>query len=146
MAGSTLSFYPHFLAYTNEWGPGRDQGWRLFSSSNLDWGQGLLELRTWMERWNQEYVYLASFGSGAPAGYGIRDVPLPHAAALPDAWPAPAVPPRYAVISSHYIVPNALGDDPFREFREVEFVASLGHVLFVYDLTGRSSSSALRVR
>jgi hypothetical protein len=84
---------------------------------------------------NQDYVYLAYFGSGVPAGYGIRYKPLEHAGALPDIWPDPGTPPRYAVISSHFIVPNVAGEDPFGAYREKTPVATIGHVLSVYDVT-----------
>lgn len=37
--GSMLSFFPHFLPYTNELIPDRRLAYRVFADSNLDWGQ-----------------------------------------------------------------------------------------------------------
>jgi hypothetical protein len=36
---STLSYYPHFLAYFNEFVRDRTQSYRILVDSNLDWGQ-----------------------------------------------------------------------------------------------------------
>lgn len=74
---STLSIYPHFLAYFNLIGGGPQNGWRILVDSNIDWGQDLKELRNWMERENVEHVRLSWFGSARPEAYGITYDLLP---------------------------------------------------------------------
>lgn len=44
LAVSSLSYYPHYLSYTNEL-IGRATAYRLFADSNLDWGQNHWYLR-----------------------------------------------------------------------------------------------------
>jgi len=131
MAVSTLSFYPHFLAYTSEWGPGRDRGHELLLDSNLDWGQGLLDLRNWMRRNAVERVYLSYFGSALPAGYGIDYVALPSFFVLPPS-PPPPQPPRYAVISATNLHGLYLPGDPLARFRDLVPDTVIAHTLLVY--------------
>ncbi len=47
--GSTLSVYPHQLAYFNELAGGPENGYRHLLHSNLDWEQNGLLYREWME-------------------------------------------------------------------------------------------------
>jgi hypothetical protein len=133
---SSLSFYPHFLAYTSEYVPSRDQGHKVLVDSSLDWGQGLLALRAFMREQGIERVYLSYFGSANPAGYGIEYVPLtsffdlPEPDAVDDGAPAPS----YAVISATNLQGIYLPDDPFAPFRDVEPDWVVAHTLFVYRL------------
>src|SRR5690606_18167518 len=70
------TFYPFFLSYVSEYGPGRDRAYEVLADSNVDWGQGLLALRAFMHEHDIPSVYLSYFGSALPEGYGIRFVPL----------------------------------------------------------------------
>lgn len=61
------SRWPSSLAYFNQIVPrGRASRWLV--DSNLDWGQDLLRLRTWLDRNRRpaDPVYLCYFGSGLP--------------------------------------------------------------------------------
>ncbi len=138
---SSLVYYPFFLSYISEYGPGSDRGDKVLVDSSLDWGQGLLELRRWMHEERIPRVYLAYFGSGRPAGYGIDYLPLPSYYRLttppppPGGDPRPA--PRFAVISATVLhglyVPDA--DPFFAYFRELTPYRVLAHSLLVYDLS-----------
>ena len=132
-AGSTLSFYPHFLAYTSEHQPDRDRGWEVFVDSSLDWGQGLIALREFMEREGIDQVYLAYFGSALPEGYGIDYIPLPGV--IPnEPRPIPADPPRFAVVSATHLVGQYLSSDVYGPLREREPYAVVAHTLYVYEV------------
>jgi hypothetical protein len=134
---STLSFYPDFLAYVNEAGPDSDEAYKLFTSGNVDLGQGLLELKRWMGEHDQEYVYLAYHGVGDPAGYGIRYVPLRSWFPLADdAWPAPDSIPKYVAISTHWLVDES-ASNPFASYRGQEPAATVGHVFLIFETKGR---------
>ncbi len=100
---SSLSFYPHFLAYTSEY-VRADRGYTVLADSSLDWGQGLLELRRWMEEEGVEEVWLDCFGPIAPDRYGIRWRPPTRPLLAPDAPPlAPGEPRWLAVSASNYV-------------------------------------------
>lgn len=128
---SSVSAYPHYLAYTSEYGPGRDQGHELLADSSLDWGQGLLELRDYMSERDIERVYLSYFGSAMPSGYGINYVPLRSFFPLPPLGPAEPK-PEYAAISATNLRGVYLPDDPFAGFRELRPEAVLAHSILVY--------------
>jgi Dolichyl-phosphate-mannose-protein mannosyltransferase/SEC-C motif len=77
--------YPDHLSYFNEAAcllesPGRigvDGGSRCgplwLDDSNVDWGQGLKQLRTWLDRnGNGRTLRLSYFGSYAPESYGLK--------------------------------------------------------------------------
>lgn len=128
---SSVSAYPHYLAYTSEYGPGRDRGHELLADSSLDWGQGLLALRDFMEERGIDRIYLSYFGSAVPAGYGVNYVPLKSFPPLPTMGP-PDPKPRYAAISATNLRGVYLPDDPFARFRELQPEAVLAHSILVY--------------
>jgi 4-amino-4-deoxy-L-arabinose transferase-like glycosyltransferase len=68
---SSLSAFPDYLAYFNAWAGGSENGHRHLLDSNLDWGQDLKRLKTYMEKEGIEEVGLAYFGHVDPAVYGI---------------------------------------------------------------------------
>jgi hypothetical protein len=133
---STLSFYPNFISYTSEYGPGRTRGDLVLLDSSLDWGQGLLELREYMKTQNIDRVFLSYFGSALPEGYGIRYVALPSFFALPTQGPKPrpGEEPLWAVISATHLHGLYTVDDPFRRFRALEPETILANTLFVFRL------------
>jgi Tfp pilus assembly protein PilF len=66
-AADVTSRWPSSLAYFNQVVPrGREYQWLV--DSNLDWGQDLLRLRTWLEKnaSGRQHVYIDFFGSGLP--------------------------------------------------------------------------------
>jgi tetratricopeptide (TPR) repeat protein len=75
-AGDVASRWPSTLAYFNQIVPrGREYRWLV--DSNLDWGQDLLRLRTWLEKHasGQARMYVDYFG-------GLPDETLPKAEIL----------------------------------------------------------------
>ncbi len=131
---STLSIYPWFLSYTSEYGPGRDHGDELLLDSSLDWGQGLLALRSWMRTEHVPRVYLAYFGSAVPMAYGIDYVPLLSYLPLQQPGRRGAAEPRYVVVSATLLHPVYYAADPFARFRQVQPYRVLAHDLYVYRL------------
>ncbi len=132
--GSTLSAYPWFLAYASEWIGPRRGAWRVLADSSLDWGQGLLELRRWMDEEHVAAVNLSYFGSAPPAGYGIRYRGLPSFLPL---YPADTAPkgnePRWTVISATDL--HGLyfpGHDPYAAYRDRVPDRVLAGVFLVY--------------
>ncbi|HEY1262946.1 MAG TPA: glycosyltransferase family 39 protein [Terriglobales bacterium] len=76
-AADALRFAPGYLSYfTPVVRP--STSFHLLTDSNLDWGQGLIALRSYERRHPGEKLWLAYFGSVNPALYGIRATPLPE--------------------------------------------------------------------
>jgi Dolichyl-phosphate-mannose-protein mannosyltransferase len=67
-----VSIAPHYLTYFNALAGGPSKGSRWLADSNLDWGQGLIDLRRWMQSNEVDELALEYFGIVKPADYGIR--------------------------------------------------------------------------
>lgn len=72
-----LWIHPHYLSFFNQLTGGPANGYRVLTDSNVDWGQDLLRLKSWMSENNVERVKLGWFGSADPEYYGILNDPLP---------------------------------------------------------------------
>ena len=128
-----LTYFPNFLAYVSEYGPGRSRNYELLADSSLDWGQGLLQLRDYMQEHQIDRVYLSYFGSAWPSGYGIDYEPLLSFFPLPPGASKPSGRPQYAAISATNLVGAYFGaSDPYRRFREQEPDAVIANTIYVY--------------
>jgi hypothetical protein len=80
-----IGIYPDHLSYFNEsaclleapgrigWDGGSACGPMWLDDSNVDWGQGLKQLRAWLDRHaNGRPVHLTYFGVYPPEGYGLQ--------------------------------------------------------------------------
>jgi hypothetical protein len=132
---SSLSHYPYFLSFLNEYAHDRPLHETLVDS-NTDWGQGLVALRAYMREHGIDEVALAYFGSALPEGYGIRYVALPSFLRLPEQAPQAAV-PRYAVVSATLLSGTYaiyFHGDLYAALRAAKPVAVVADTLYVYDL------------
>ena len=75
---SNLLIYPDYLAYFNLAAGGPKNGGKILVDSNLDWGQGLIGLKKYMDRNRMDKICLAYFGRVDPAVYQIK-YQLPYA-------------------------------------------------------------------
>lgn len=75
-AVGTLRAHPYHIAYFNELIGNPDNGYKYLTDSNLDWGQGLKELGTYLRSEGINGIYLNYFGTADPHYYGIRYVPF----------------------------------------------------------------------
>jgi len=56
--------YPYYLAYFNEYIGGPENGWKYMIDSNLDWGQDLKRLKTFVDENNIKDIKVDYFGGG----------------------------------------------------------------------------------
>jgi hypothetical protein len=132
----TARIFPHDLAYFNELAGGPDGGYNWLVDSNLDWGQNLKELKTWLDAHGVERVFLSQFSPSRPEVYGIQATllpPSPRAAqsAAPFARFDPA-PGWYAIGATTLQGAYTPDVDTFAYFREMTPTARIGHAMFVY--------------
>jgi hypothetical protein len=148
-AVSALRVTPHQLAYFNELIGGPEQGHRYLSDSNIDWGQDLKAVKTFMDQQRVPIVYLSYFGSAPPAYYGIRYQYVPGS--WPLEWPPPAdvVPATLArklliisVSNLQGVQIHSIAPDLFAWLRTRAPVARIGYSILVYDLSGDSEALA----
>lgn len=132
---SPLRQYPHFISYLSEYTGPQEYSYEVLVDSSLDWGQGLIELRRFMEEENVPRVLLSYFGSAVPEAYGVDYVPLPSFFGLP---PRPVPPgeevPRWLAVSATNMSGNYLAGDPFARFRDVRPNRVLAGSLFLFRL------------
>jgi len=89
----SLSVWPNYLAFFNQFVGGPRNGYQYLVDSCLDWGQDLPELSQWLEKnvpaASDTPVYLSYFGTGDPQFYGINALRLPGYADtdLPQTFP-----------------------------------------------------------
>ncbi len=136
-AASALAVYPHFLAYVSELAGGPKNAVKLLSDSNVDWGQDLKRLKLAMDRRGIGGVVLSYFGEADPRYYGIdyqylfSDGPLPYREL--------GKPPgrKWLAISLKCLQGVSFDDHGlYAWLREYSPVESIGHTIFLYDLTG----------
>jgi Dolichyl-phosphate-mannose-protein mannosyltransferase len=136
---SSLRIAPHQLAYFNESVGGPEQGYRYLSDSNLDWGQDLKGLKTYIDREKLPIIYLSYFGTAPPSYYGIlyQDVASKGTLGPPPPEKVPADAPRKILaISAYNLQDVSTPHDPlFRWLWKREPVAKIGYSIFIYDLT-----------
>src|SRR5207244_13556396 len=141
-AVSSLMVAPHQLAYFNELIGGPDQGHRYLSDSNLDWGQNLKGLKSFMDREGIPVVYLSYFGTAPPSGWGIRYQFLPGwVENIQDPDLKVQVPKdgrQILAISVVNLQGIYFGDRLYRyhwlqDYRKP--LTTIGHSIYVYDLT-----------
>ena len=133
----TAATWPHHLAYFNESVGGPANGYKYLVDSNLDWGQDLKGLKSFMDGRGIDRIYLSYFGLDSPTRYGISYDWLPSYE-LENPKPQPTVNVqrgRYLAIS----VTNLQGvymepPEMYRWLDRYTPVARIGHSIFVYYL------------
>lgn len=119
--------YPYYLSSFSEIVGGPNNGARYLTDSNLDWGQELKRLGTFVERNHIPFVYITYFGQ-APMDYYLKDfryLPTsdePEKIAALDGW---------AAISATALFNEGGSYDWLRELHPT---TKIGYAIFVYDL------------
>jgi hypothetical protein len=78
-ATESLSNWPNYLAYFNQFVGGHTNAYRHLVDSSLDWGQDLPSLQQWLVRADlgESRPYISYFGNGSLKYYGSRANHLP---------------------------------------------------------------------
>jgi hypothetical protein len=96
----TLRVWPVYITFFNEIARGSRNGYRYLADSNVDWGQGLKELRGYLEEQAWADPKLSSFTWFIrPELYGIDATPLPPLAQAPAVLPS-----RFNPVPGTYII------------------------------------------
>jgi len=150
---AAAGIYPDHLSYFNETAClledphkiGLDGGSRCgplwLDESNVDWGQGLKQLKAWMDQHGGgRTIHLGYHGSFPPEGYGVSEQKI----GMPD-LAADRAPGLY-VFSAHLVarVPalaERLGSDAGQWLRRTPPTAIVGHSLYVYDVPQGSAAA-----
>jgi hypothetical protein len=127
------SIAPDHLSYFNQVAGGARNGYRWLNDSNVDWGQGLVQLRSYLAAHPRPSYRLCYFGTAPPAYYGLEHRCFDLVAEF-DRPPSGTL-----ILSTHWVAfLNALlrqkhGDGPGNWVLHTPPDAVVGHALFVYD-------------
>ena len=137
---SSLRVAPHQIAYFNELVGGPARGHLYLNDSNLDWGQDLGNLASWLREENAGTIYLGYFGNAPPEAFGIEYQALPSFGPV-FAWPDTVVPTdqprRLLAISTFTLMGLRLPEhDAYKWLFEREPVTRIGWSIWVFDITG----------
>lgn len=129
--------YPHQLAYFNGFVGGPDKGHRYLIDSNIDWGQDLVGLKSYMDEKGIEKIKLGYFGYTDPRYYGIDYVYLPSMIIDDPQLPEDGTVnlEGWFAISATMLQGGYLPQrdkDFYRIFREAEPVDKIGWSIFIY--------------
>jgi hypothetical protein len=147
----TLSVFPHYLAYFNELIGGPANGYKYLAESNLDWGQDLKSLKTYMTENGIDRITLGYFGSADADYYGIDYDYLPSVGLKPkkpgQRWwyeidpdrigEEPRPTGRIAVSVTLIQAPRWLGrlfEPTYGWLRDYEPIETIGHTIHIYDI------------
>ena len=125
---------PDHLSYFNQIAGGADNGMEWLSDSNVDWGQGLIQLRRFLEEQKiTDYAYFY-FGTADPEYYGIRGRRI-------EGFDFAIHPTRGVVIMSSHLVTRArdvldraFGNGPLNWLRHEAPLHIVGHAYYVYEI------------
>jgi dolichyl-phosphate-mannose-protein mannosyltransferase len=143
LASSVVAASPSYLSYFNELARGRGEDW--LSDSNMDWGQDLPALARELAARGNPPVVLSYFGSGDPAAYGIRYVPLAFVSKVErdgDAALAPGGSVLLAVSETNLVGTYYRDHAVFAWLHSRRPAAVPGGSIFLYDLTADGAARA----
>ena len=151
--GSSLRVYPHSLSYFNELAGGPKNGHNHLENSNIDWGQDLLFLKSWLDRHPEARpLGLAYYNAVDPHLVGIEfELPAYGPTGTAERDPAKLLQlgplPGYYAVSVNYLrgsnfpVHNGQGDyqrpplHAYEYFRRFKPIARAGYSIYIYHLT-----------
>jgi len=138
LAAESLAAYPNYLAFFNAAVGGPANGPRYLLDSNIDWGQDVLKLKSWMDAQGVKQICSCYFGTAELRYYGIdwsNIPPTPDRRGEADCFAAISVTPLYGV----YVAP---GD--YQWLRDLKPVAKIGYSIYVYDLRKAPGAASSR--
>jgi len=146
LAIDTLSIAPEHIAYFNLLVGDRDRAYDVLVDSNLDWGQGLIALRQWMNAQGIDSINLSYFGTARSNAYRIKanllpSFPLNDFGPEVDGFNAWALGPGWYAISATSLRLGLLYThwDLYAPFRARAPDARVGRSILVYRLEYSSS-------
>jgi Dolichyl-phosphate-mannose-protein mannosyltransferase len=130
VAIESASIYPNYLAFFNFASGGPAAGPRYLLDSNIDWGQDVKKLRTWLRARNIPSVCMFYFGNTGVEFYGIPMEHLPRTNEIElrrnlDCVAAISVTNLYGLYVPH---------DAYAWLRDLKPTAKIGWSIYVYDL------------
>ena len=139
-AASSVSAFPNYIPYGNEFWGGPSHTYKYLTDSNSDWGQQLKSIKRYLDARGVKDCWFEYFAAGVaePSYYGIPCKPLPTSSTLwlnePIDVPATVEGPvliSAGNLSGFEFGPRSL--DPYGQFRSLTPSAVIDNSVFVFD-------------
>jgi hypothetical protein len=133
-AASAVLVWPHGLCYINELWGGMEDGYRLLTDSNYDWGQGVKELARWQQRHAGTPLDVWYFGTdpalGAlpvhPIRFGDLGIKTPEEAEA-------AMRGRYIAVSTTFVYGAVVEVRPISDYLRTQQPVARTQTFLIYD-------------
>jgi hypothetical protein len=132
--------WPDHLAYFNEAAGGPDNGPAWLDGSNVDWGQGLIQLQHYLASQPiGEYRFCYS-GSGHPGHYGITGEPVTFQQLAAGPPTGTLIASAHCVARTRGLLARAHGQGPGNWMAHARPRTVVGHAYYIYDLSSLARS------
>jgi len=129
-----LSISPDHLSYFNQIAGGATKGVDWLDNSNVDWGQGLFQLRDFLHREQINDFAFFYFGTGDPAYYGIHGRRIEDFTFMLHPTYGTLVLSAHAIPRTRDILYRVFGDGRSNWLLHLKPRAIVGHSYFIYDI------------
>ncbi|QDU43436.1 hypothetical protein Mal52_19100 [Symmachiella dynata] len=140
---SSLWTYPHNLSYFNELAGGPMGGPAHLINSNVDWGQDLLHLKSWLKAHpDAKPLHLAYYGYYDPADLGLEYTAIPRKRPVDDNKQSSseqfALKPGWYAVSVNYVrgYPWRAPQGAYADFQNFTPIAKAGYSIYIYKIDG----------
>ena len=129
-----VSIMPDHLSYFNQVAGGSENGIEWLDNSNVDWGQGLKQLRQYLQTHRiDDYAY-CYFGTGRPPFYGINGRRITDMDFFIRPTRGPIVLSAQCIPRGRDILDKVFGNNPLNWLRQQRPVHIVGHAYFIYEI------------
>lgn len=131
---SSACVFPHHLSYFNELAGGPLNGYQFLLDANVDWGQDLIRLKSWLsEHAKGKSVFCAHTGFVLPTEVGVECDWIPKIAHNNDkAKRSLQLDPGLYVVSVNELFQEK---SQYRYLLEYPRIATIGYSMWVYEIT-----------
>lgn len=128
------SISPDHLSYFNQLAGGPRGGIEWLDDSNVDWGQGLIQLRDYLRSQPEESFRFCYFGTFDPGYYGIHGEPTDINALLSPPSSGTLILSAHCVARAEAALRRRYGEGPGNWIAHEEPKAIVGHAYYVYEI------------
>jgi 4-amino-4-deoxy-L-arabinose transferase-like glycosyltransferase len=132
-AWSAAGIAPRQLSYFNDLAGGPDRGHERLGNSDVDWGQGLCDLKAFLDAHGEHAVVDRTFGAARPGAYGFAAAPLADPPAC-----------RFVAIGASRLHRDLRYTPELVPFRDVAPSAVVGHSVYIFDTADPAVRAAVR--
>lgn len=129
-----VAIMPDHLSYFNQIAGGPEGGIEWLDNSNVDWGQGLFQLRDFIEGNGIEDYAFFYFGVADPTYYGIHGRRIEDFSFMLRPTYGTVILSAHGIPRARDVLKRAFGDGPLNWLKHTRPWAIVGHAYYVYEI------------